>query len=127
LDLLLWAPYRDERGYKMKSINYNLAGVILLVIMTIINLSASAEYYYCRSGQKPLMICDSLIFIKFNPLVPIPAYDIFAESVAGIDETYTSYPAYRKFIVFHVDDGYNMDSLCGNLYQRPEVLFAFPA
>jgi hypothetical protein len=111
----------------MKSLHYYLIGAVLLALICTVNLPVSAEHYYCRSGQKPLMICDSLIFIKFNPLVPIPAYDIFAESVAGIDETYTSYPAYRKFIVFHVDDGYNMDSLCGNLYQRPEVLFAFPA
>ncbi|SYZ71984.1 putative Subtilisin [Candidatus Zixiibacteriota bacterium] len=99
------------------------AAAILLSLFEV----AFGEYYYGGTGPKQLTICDSIIMIKFNPEVPQPSYGTFAQTVEGLDENFLPEQDFQRFYVFHVDEGYNIDTLINVLYDIPAVLFAFPA
>ncbi|MEW6015473.1 MAG: hypothetical protein AB1690_09130 [Candidatus Zixiibacteriota bacterium] len=86
-----------------------------------------AEHYYCRLGAIPLQVSDSIVTVKFNPLVPQPSIETFAATVEGLDESFVPERHDRGFYIFHVDAGYEIDSLIGNLYTKPVVELAFPA
>ncbi|MCX6829997.1 MAG: S8 family serine peptidase [candidate division Zixibacteria bacterium] len=111
----------------MRSKRNSLCTMVIVTLLTGMCIPAHAEHYYCRIGEKPLAVCDSIVTVKFSPLVPQPNAETFAQTVPGLDERYAPERVSRGFYVYHVDEGYNIDSLLGYLNVIPAVQFAFPA
>jgi subtilisin family serine protease len=88
---------------------------------------ANAQHYYCRLGQIPLSISDSIVTVKFYPGAPQTQFETFAYEVECLDEDYPPEPWATDFWTYHTDTTYNIDSIIAILMNHPSVLFAFPA
>jgi hypothetical protein len=86
-----------------------------------------AEYYYCELGQRSLVVCDSMVTIKFDPAFPSPDFGAFAYSVPALDESRMPEEGYRGFYTYWVESGYDIDSLIEDLRSIDVVLYAFPS
>ncbi len=100
--------------------------IVLLALSLFFQNAAWGEHYYGGMGPMQLTICDSIVVIKFKPGVPEAASETFAQSIAGLNENYLPEREFRKFYVYHVDEGFSIDTLINNLFSSPEVLFCLP-
>ena len=69
----------------------------IFVIFSSLSISSKAEHYYCRLGMKPLIECDSIVSVKFDPNVPGSNQESFATQVDCLDEAYTVEAGNRGF------------------------------
>lgn len=107
----------------MKKEYFLLAIITLLFVYEL----GFGEYYYCELGQRSLVICDSMVTIKFDPAFPSPDFGAFAYSVPALDESRMSEEGYRGFYTFWVESGYDIDILIEDLKSIDVVLYAFPS
>ena len=98
-----------------------------LAILAFMQSPANAEHYYCRLGQIPLSIVDSIVTVKFHEGVPQTQFETFAYEVECLDEGYPPESWASDFWIYHTDTTYNIDSVITILMSNPSVLFALQA
>ncbi|MEW5925358.1 MAG: S8 family serine peptidase [Candidatus Zixiibacteriota bacterium] len=107
--------------------NQTVIMLTIIVIFSMLSISSEAEHYYCRLGIKPLIECDSIVTVKFDPNIPGMDYEEFAFQVECLDESYPVEAGDRNFWIYHINSAFTVDSALEMLGSIPEVLLAFPA
>jgi hypothetical protein len=63
----------------------------LIAVFLALLTSSETERYYCRLGMKPLIECDSIVTVKFDPNIPGIRCEDFAFRIECLDENYFSF------------------------------------
>jgi subtilisin family serine protease len=95
------------------------------ILLILGNIAISSDYYW-QFGHRTLAEVDTIISIKFDPLMPSEFSETFAYQIEALDESYPPEPLYMEFDVYHVESGHNIDSLLQVLNDRTDVMFAYP-
>ena len=100
---------------------------VILFCTFFVGTIYSQDKYYCRLGPQPLVKCDSIVSVKFDPMAPTPDYGSFAVQIEALDETIDPYTEESDFVIFHVLANYDIDSVVSQLQEEADVLYAFHA
>ena len=100
---------------------------ILSILIIISTNNAAAQYYFYADGQCPLIECDSLISVKLNEEYGSQHFSMFEYEIEAFDEAHPAQPIYIGFDIFRVEAGHDIDSLRGELEQRDDIIYAYPA
>jgi hypothetical protein len=101
-----------KEGIKMNVLKNTMKIIVMAMVIFLISnhMVISQDKYYCRLGPQPLVKCDSIVSIKFDPLTPMPDYGAFATEIEALDENIAPIEVENKFVIYSVQEGYDIDT-----------------
>ncbi|MBN2227659.1 MAG: S8 family serine peptidase [candidate division Zixibacteria bacterium] len=100
--------------------------IMTIMIVAILASPATAEHYYCRLGQMPLVLCDSIVSIKFDASIPTINIVNFAIETECLDGSHDVEKYDRDFWIYHVNPEWSIENTLSSLQSYPSLTFAFP-
>jgi hypothetical protein len=86
----MWTSAIHICGTAAFSTNPSVLLTLIAVFLALLT-SSETERYYCRLGMKPLIECDSIVTVKFDPNIPGIRCEDFAFRIECLDENYFSF------------------------------------